>query len=94
LPTEVIKVNTNHHPYYPLSDEHGRLMNRARAQHETVNGRLKVWKILKDTFRQPLAKHHIAFWSMIILEQIEMENDHPSFQVQDLNDPMDPNDQY
>jgi DDE superfamily endonuclease len=58
-------------PYYPLSEDHSNRMNTARARHETINGRLKVWKILKDVFRHPLSKHHIAFWSVVVIEQIE-----------------------
>ena len=29
-------------------DEHKDRMNRARARHETVNGRIKNWKIMVD----------------------------------------------
>jgi DDE superfamily endonuclease len=75
-------------PYDPLSEDHGKLMNTARARHETINGRLKVWMILKYLFRHPLVKHHIAFRAVLVLEQIEIENGHRPFQVQDHNDPM------
>lgn len=66
--------------------EHHELMNTARARHETVNGRLKAWSILKDVFRHPLDKHHIAFRSVIVIEQIEIENGHPPFQVLNMSD--------
>jgi hypothetical protein len=75
-------------PYDPLSEAHGKLMNTARARHETINGTLKVWMILKDLFWHAIAKHHIAFCAVLVLEQIKIENGHPPFQVQDLDDPI------
>ena len=61
-------------------------MSNARARHETINRRLKTWGILKQVFRSKLAKHHIAFRSVLVLEEIAIENGHPPFQVAHMGD--------
>ena len=65
---------------------HFNAMNAARAQHETINGRLKMWGILSEMFRHGRDKHYIAFRSVLVLEQIKIENGHPPFQVGALGD--------
>jgi DDE superfamily endonuclease len=37
-------------PDHAKSANHYRAMNKARARHETINGRLKTWGILKQVF--------------------------------------------
>ena len=38
-----------------------RAMRKARARHETINGRLKNWKSLRNIYRHSLCKHNIIF---------------------------------
>lgn len=68
--------------------EHKNAMNTARARHETINGRLKTWGILKNVFRHGSEKHHIAFRSVLVLVEISIENGCPPFQVENLGDPI------
>jgi hypothetical protein len=75
-------------PDSSLSNQHKAAMNTARARHETINGRLKTWGILKNVFRHHRDKHHFAFRSVLVLVQIEIEYGHPPFQVDNLRDPI------
>ena len=57
-----------------------RFKNRVRARHETFNGRIKAFKILSETFRvvrDKKEKHKIAFETVCILCQYDLENGHP-----------------
>ena len=73
-------------PNDSINDVHKKAMSNARARHETINRRLKTWGILKQVFRSKLAKHHIAFRSVLVLEEIAIENGHPPFQVAHMGD--------
>ena len=44
----------------------------ARARHETVNGRFKDWKCLKEVWRHALEKHGITFTAVANIEQFKM----------------------
>ena len=55
--------------------------SRARLRHESFNGRLKFFSILKDTFRQSLAKHQFAFEAVVVIVQYQMDNGSPIFSV-------------
>jgi hypothetical protein len=52
-----------------------------RARHETVNARLKMWNCLQATWRHDLQKHILAFNSIAIVTQMELENGQPLFNV-------------
>lgn len=54
---------------------------RARARHETFNGRLKRFKILDERFRHGFQKHKVVMESVCVLVQYDMENGHPLFDV-------------
>jgi hypothetical protein len=41
-----------------------------RARHETVNGRIKNFKILKDIYRSNLDDHGIVFKACAVITQI------------------------
>jgi hypothetical protein len=66
---------------------HKKAMNRARARHETINRRLKTWKSLKQVFRHESQKHHIIFRSVMVIEQIAINNGRPPFQITNYVDP-------
>ena len=54
---------------------------RARARHETFNGRLKNFKILAERFRHGVPKHKAVFEAICVIVQYDMENGHPMFDV-------------
>ena len=70
------------------NDEEADVMNVVRARHETVNGRLKKWKVLKERFRHDKKKHHIVFRAVAVLEQIQIMNGRPPFQCDVVVDPI------
>ena len=66
--------------------DHFLRMGKARARHETINGRMKTWGMLKNTFRHPLKKHNVIFHACLVLEQIKIDNGHLPFKVDDMKD--------
>lgn len=70
-----------------LNLKHRQAMKRARARHETINGRLKKWRILKDVFRHRILKHNYIFRCVLVIVQIEIENGNAPFQVTNYYDP-------
>jgi len=63
-------------------------MNVARARHETVNGRLKTWKIMNTRIRFAKEKHHLVFRAVAVIEQIKIMNGRPPFQCDIVVDPI------
>jgi len=61
-------------------------MNTARVRHETFNSQLKAWEILKLIFRHDFNKHHIAFCSILVIEQMRIQKGYCLFEVNDLDD--------
>jgi hypothetical protein len=57
------------------------LKKRAKARHETFNGRLKSFKILDERFRHGVPKHKAVFEACCVLVQYELQNGHPLFDV-------------
>ena len=69
------------------NNEDQRMKQRARARHETINGRLKNWKILREPFRHGVEKHCNVFLAVINITHMlmaagseEME-EHGKFQI-------------
>lgn len=58
-----------------------RQMSVIRSRHETINSRLKDWKILSVMFRHPLEKHSSAFRAVANITQLGLQTDRPAFQV-------------
>jgi DDE superfamily endonuclease len=56
-----------------------RFKSRARARHESFNGRLKTFKSLENRFRHGLDKHKIVFEAVCVIVQYQMENGSPLF---------------
>ena len=63
------------------SDELKEFKRRARDRHESMNGRIKLFAVLTDTFRHPLLKHEQAFEAVCVLVQYTLENEHPLFAI-------------
>ena len=57
------------------------VMTVARARHETINRRFKVWDILSNKFHHTRDMHGKVFASIANLVQLEFENGRPAFQV-------------
>lgn len=47
--------------------------DRARARHETVNGRLKNWGCLTTKFRHSVSCHKLCFVAVAVITQISFE---------------------
>ena len=75
------------HPGTAVNGQHRYAMSVLRARHETINGRLKTWTILKNVFRHDITKHHIVFGAIAVIEQIKIQNGRPPFQAFGYVDP-------
>lgn len=52
---------------------------RLRARHESLNGRLKDWRILFDIYRHPIDNHVHVLEAVAVLVQYQLDNGHPIF---------------
>jgi len=55
--------------------------SRSRLRLETLNGRLKKYEVLNQTFRHGLEKHRLAFEAVLVTCQYVMDNGSELFQV-------------
>jgi DDE superfamily endonuclease len=55
--------------------------SRARARHESFNGRIKFFRCLSERFHHSIEKHGIAFEAICVIVQYQMENGSPLFDV-------------
>jgi hypothetical protein len=53
--------------------------SRARARHESFNGRIKKFKSLDERFRHGVAKHKVVFEAICVICQYQMETGSPLF---------------
>lgn len=74
-------------PLDSRNQQHSIAMGRARARHETINGRLKKWNCIKNVYRHHLDKHYLIFTSIAIIEQISISNGRAPFQITTYIDP-------
>jgi hypothetical protein len=72
------KVCTKHDA---RDEQHRRVIRCIWAHHATINRRLKTWKSLQSVYRHDRKKHHLIFESVLVLEQLAIENGHEPFQV-------------
>jgi len=54
----------------------------ARSRHETFNGRLKNWGILKRTYRHDIMQHGSVFTACAVITQLCVANGEPLFEVE------------
>jgi len=54
---------------------------RVRARHETFNGRIKSFNILKERFRHEVGQHKAVFEACCVIVQYDMETGRPLFRV-------------
>lgn len=64
-----------------LNNYDQRMKKLARARHETVNSRLKIFSILRKLYRHDLNSHRMVFHSIAVMTQIAIQVDHPLFQI-------------
>lgn len=55
--------------------------SRARARHESFNGKLKKFRCLDERFRHGINKHKIVFEAICVICQYQLENGSPLFDV-------------
>jgi hypothetical protein len=65
-----------------------RMKGKARARHETINGRFKRWAVLGNVFRHNLMKHGKVFRAIANLTQLEIRSTSPVFHVVYREDPL------
>jgi hypothetical protein len=63
-----------------LSEEFLFEIKRARSRHETVNGRFTDWSALRDVYRHSPNKHHLIFYAVVMITNIEMYHGFCPFQ--------------
>lgn len=57
------------------------MQNRVRSRHETLNGRLKNWEILKQVYRHDITEHGDVFRAIAVITQLSIDNGEPLFEV-------------
>ena len=62
-------------------NEDADLKNRVRARHETVNKRLKQFKMLDGAYRHNIGYHNFVFRSIAVITQLSIEAGEPLFSV-------------
>lgn len=77
----ITKLNAKNKQYFYA-------MGCARDCHETVNSRIKTWRVLKLPFRHYRHDHHLFLRNICVIEQIKFENGSPLFQVLNYIDPI------
>jgi hypothetical protein len=58
------------------------LQKRIMARHETINRRLKLFKVLKEPFRHELTLHPKCFYAVANITQLMLVNGEPLFHVE------------
>ena len=53
--------------------------SRARARHESFNGKVKNFRCLAEQFRHGVSNHKIVFEAVCIIVQYQLENGSPLF---------------
>ena len=57
------------------------MQGRVRSRHETINGRFKVWGILREEYRHDIERHGEVFRAVAIITQLAIDDGSPLFQV-------------
>ena len=68
-------------PYNVVSHTDSRAMGKALARHETVNRRLKQFKVLGNKFRHELKKHLDCFNACAITTQLSFNRGEKPYSV-------------
>jgi hypothetical protein len=57
------------------------MQSAVRSRHETFNGRLKNWGVLKRTYRHDIQLHGTVFTACVLITQLCVSNGEPLFEV-------------
>lgn len=69
--------------FFILPNETNNLIHKKiMSRHETVNKRIRQFKILKDCYRHSLNKHPLIFHAVVNITQIMIKNGEPLFNVE------------
>lgn len=63
------------------TEENGNRHKEIMARHETVNKRLKQFKVLRERFRHNLQKHPRCFYAVANITEILIENGYPLYSI-------------
>jgi hypothetical protein len=74
-------IKTPDFRHFRSSDEYGEAAV-ARARHETVNKHFKNKQVLVKPFRHSLLFHSSCFRAVAVIEELNIENGHPVFEVE------------
>jgi len=66
------KIKCPDNPCNPV--ENKEMQSRARYCHKTINGRIKTWRILKQTHRHNIRRHGEFFQEILIMTQLTIHN--------------------
>jgi hypothetical protein len=61
--------------------ENQEMQNRVRSRHESLNGRLENWEILKLMYRHDLMEHGNVFRAITVITQISINAGEKLFEV-------------
>ena len=61
--------------------ENQEMQNRVRSRHESLNGRLKNWEILKSMYHHDLMEHGNVFRAITVIMQISINAGEKLFEV-------------
>jgi len=64
-------------------------MAKARARHQTINHRFKIFGALSQKFRHHRSKHHINMQAVLSIVELEIKNGHPAFAVTEYEERFD-----
>jgi len=67
--------------FHSRIERRGKERARIRARHETVNARLKSFRILADVFRHDIVDHAKIFRAVAVLVQLSIQNGEPLFSL-------------
>ena len=88
LPSEYVLVDKGYKgeskcitPYDDKCKRHRKAMSKLKVRHETINGRLKNWGCLYQTWRHHQDKHSFAVKTVLVITQIELIHHDPLFSV-------------
>lgn len=77
---EPMKIKTPG-PLHNRSKEEERSKDLVRARHETVNGRLKYFRILRALFRHDIRRHSSVFRAVAVITELNIEEGDGMFPV-------------
>lgn len=73
--------------FHIRSDKEKGVKSKAGSRHESVNGRMKIFKVLCNTFRHPALFHSSCFRAVAVITQINFSlGERPPFQVDYFDD--------